>query len=412
MPIAASTPSPQLDSITAILRRHAQPTLGDSAQAATANLVGQIDPNNLKAPGSVTPQGVANANAQAEAAPELGILDVMNKAQESGSQDARTVMDAFKQVAPDPDQLSKLLVAAHDDPEQITPANAATWAARKAQELALGGGSQVEARKADAASKNPAAMPWVDTGGNVNAGGSGTVADLLGPAAGGSSPVGPDERILPTYGGKPAASGYMWVQSRDGQVRNRIIPGGPKDPAADPKMKAQKFKATSAVRTLHDKTTNVIGIIDKILPRIGYSTAGMGSYLGKIPGTTAYDVAADLDSIKANIGFNELAEMRANSPTGGALGNVSDNEGRLLQSVLANLQTGQSPEQLKSNLENVKKVMVQSWNRVRGAYDEQYGGGSPAAVKAPAAPPAPAATGWNDADEKRLQELEAKAGGR
>ena len=52
-----------------------------------------------------------------------------------------------------------------------------------------------------------------------------------------------------------------------------------------------------------------------------------------VPGTEAQATAAKLDTIKANIGFDKLQKMRDASPTGGALGQVSERELGFLQSL-------------------------------------------------------------------------------
>lgn len=97
--------------------------------------------------------------------------------------------------------------------------------------------------------------------------------------------------------------------------------------------------------------------IDRGLPMINKLTAGFGgSLLSKIPGTDATDLTKLIDSVKANAGFDKLQAMREASPTGGALGQVSDKEIRFLQSVFGSLDQDQSPEQLKYNLELFRYV--------------------------------------------------------
>lgn len=88
-----------------------------------------------------------------------------------------------------------------------------------------------------------------------------------------------------------------------------------------------------------------------IVPNIG-----LGSYMNWVPGTAGHDLERALETIKANIGFDKLQEMRAASPTGGALGAVSDFENKLLQSTLSNLATSQSPEAFMRNLSEVERV--------------------------------------------------------
>lgn len=90
--------------------------------------------------------------------------------------------------------------------------------------------------------------------------------------------------------------------------------------------------------------------------------SGAGSYLSGVRGTDQYDFAQLLDGIKANISFERLQEMRAASPTGAALGPVSDFENRLLQSVLGSLDPGQSEDQLRANLRRVRDIYVKIIN--------------------------------------------------
>lgn len=91
----------------------------------------------------------------------------------------------------------------------------------------------------------------------------------------------------------------------------------------------------------------------KLLGKVSGWNTGMGSLLGSIPATDATDFAAELDTLKANIAFNELAQMRAASKTGGALGAVSDKEMRLLESALGAINPRQSPDQFKAQLQQI-----------------------------------------------------------
>lgn len=107
-----------------------------------------------------------------------------------------------------------------------------------------------------------------------------------------------------------------------------------------------------------------------------FTTGFLGSKLALVEGTGAFDLAATVDSIKANIGFDKLQEMRANSPTGGALGQVSEFENRLLQATLGNLSTSQSKEQFKKNLELLKSQLDNIVNRGISSFEHDYGEGS------------------------------------
>jgi hypothetical protein len=161
-----------------------------------------------------------------------------------------------------------------------------------------------------------------------------------------------------TSADKPPA-GYRW--KADGTLE--AIPGGPADIKADEKDRAKSFRSNAAV----DRANTVIKNIDDALSKTGFFTTGLtGAVIGKFPGTSAYDLRATVDTIKANIGFAELQAMREASPTGGALGQVAVQELDMLQAVLGKLDPNQSEPQTRKQLgearkhyENWKKVMQQ-----------------------------------------------------
>lgn len=101
---------------------------------------------------------------------------------------------------------------------------------------------------------------------------------------------------------------------------------------------------------------NVIAKLDDVIGRVdGFSSGWTGKQLSNISGTDAYDLNADIETIKANFGFDRLQAMRDMSPTGGALGQVAVQELTALQASIANMDIGQSKDQLKKNLETAKK---------------------------------------------------------
>src|SRR5690606_17174423 len=99
-----------------------------------------------------------------------------------------------------------------------------------------------------------------------------------------------------------------------------------------------------------------------------------GNMLANVPGTAASDLRKDIGTLQAIAGFDELNAMRASSPTGGALGNVTERELAFLQSVVRNIETSQSPEQLRRNLLDFQREVRGWWQRVNAAYEQDYGG--------------------------------------
>ncbi len=157
------------------------------------------------------------------------------------------------------------------------------------------------------------------------------------------------------------------------------------------KRDLEKSAGESKARLSLDQATARIGrvdaLVDSIMPRINNWTAGtIGSIADAIPGTPAADLRRDLGTLQAIAGFDELNAMRAASPTGGALGNVTERELAFLQSVVRNIENSQSPEQLRRNLQDFQRELRASWARVARAYDQDYGSGRQAAQEAPQQP--------------------------
>lgn len=162
--------------------------------------------------------------------------------------------------------------------------------------------------------------------------------------------------------GKPPI-GYRYTA--DGNLEP--VPGGPKDMTA-------KNKAIS--ETAEMKAKLVSQKVDEALKETGFFSTGLtGEVLGMIPGTGAYDLDATLDTIKANLGFNELQAMRQASPTGGALGQVAVRELEMLQATIASLKKGQSQYKLRKGLNQVK-THYGNWKKAVDASAAQDGGQS------------------------------------
>lgn len=121
------------------------------------------------------------------------------------------------------------------------------------------------------------------------------------------------------------------------------------------KEKVEQKKATAvAGQELLPVMNTALQQIDK--PR----TEGItGAIARQIPGSTAYDMDANLSTIRARVSLDELAKLKANSPNGSSgLGSQSNAEQKNLQDSIANIQSGQSDDQLKNNLLKVKKHYV------------------------------------------------------
>lgn len=110
--------------------------------------------------------------------------------------------------------------------------------------------------------------------------------------------------------------------------------------------------APTRLRAAQDIVQTVIQltpVFDRVLENTGAFTVGFLSSVSP-PGSPAADMKADLQTLGANAAFGRLQEMRDSSPTGGALGQVSERELALLTSAVAAIEQSQSPEQFRSNV--------------------------------------------------------------
>ena len=122
--------------------------------------------------------------------------------------------------------------------------------------------------------------------------------------------------------------------------------------------KSERISKTSMMNTNIDRAIDLIDTEEWATGVKGAFVRDYGSFLGA--GSPAVDLQAALVSIKANIGFDRLQQMREESPTGGALGQVAVQELEALQSTLGSLDPRQSPELIKESLENVRN----NYNRI------------------------------------------------
>lgn len=175
--------------------------------------------------------------------------------------------------------------------------------------------------------------------------------------------------------------------------------GGGKPSKVDPVAReaaraSEQRRMQQIVGDAKDARGRAVGAIEAASTWVQPTTGILGRVMSGIPGTAAYNLDKKLDTLRANIGFSELSKMRAASPTGGALGAVSERENMLLQSVLGSFDQGQDVDQLKGNLDRVSgeyEAMLRDRGAPVGAVARAAAAPRPAA---PAAQPKPVASGW------------------
>lgn len=147
----------------------------------------------------------------------------------------------------------------------------------------------------------------------------------------------------------------------DEQGRPMAVPvaGGPMDveqqQVADKKTAADSRKSLTA-GLITSSIDDITKIIDKGRDSWLPGPTGYGAVAKWLPSTDARSLGNSLDTVKANIGFEKLQQMREASPTGGALGQVSDFENKLLQSTFGSLDQFGDQASFMRNLYRVKAL--------------------------------------------------------
>lgn len=158
----------------------------------------------------------------------------------------------------------------------------------------------------------------------------------------------------------------------------------------DAKFAAAQPKARATMDSMQAKTALATDKINQILAdssAIGWGT-GFTSLGNVIPGTPGARLRNELVSLRAQLGFQELQDMRASSPTGGALGQVSNAENELLQNAYVNLIESSDEQTFVRNITQLKSLLAQRQQRLEDAYMRDYGGYENRAAPAAAAPAA------------------------
>ncbi len=174
--------------------------------------------------------------------------------------------------------------------------------------------------------------------------------------------------------GKPP-SGYR--TTADGNLEP--VPGAP----ADFKMQQQFTKDAGALEGITADLDRLGSAAKQLkdhpgLPRI----TGIMGKIPNIPGSDAANAEGLLGTLKSQTAFSVLQTMRNNSKTGGALGQVSDKEGQLLQDNLAALDKAQSTEAYKKALQQIIDYTDGAKTRTQRAYDLKWATKAPSSNQA------------------------------
>jgi len=109
------------------------------------------------------------------------------------------------------------------------------------------------------------------------------------------------------------------------------------------------------------------GVRAKQLSAEQFGASGFGSsFMQNFGGTAATTVRGLLDTIGGNIAFDRLQKMRAESPTNGALGNVTERELDMLKSSVAPIGQGMADTDFQAGLDDVIRSYINVYGKIGG----------------------------------------------
>jgi hypothetical protein len=159
------------------------------------------------------------------------------------------------------------------------------------------------------------------------------------------------------------AAGWMYEFGEDGVPTGQVaIPGGPADLEQQENRRLATERHYQAVKGQQFMEDEIFRAFERIAPDYaGGATGGIlpaagvgGQFASNLPIIGKFTAAGQLESIlgtiKGRIGFEHLQRMREASPTGGALGQVSERELGFLQGVWGDMSAAQYDWQIAYNL--------------------------------------------------------------
>jgi hypothetical protein len=196
---------------------------------------------------------------------------------------------------------------------------------------------------------------------------------------------------------KTASNGINLTFGEDGGVSGLSI-GGPsmqiggtgtkgnepavvKGPGGEPRVspgqqQLSQNKDWQRIQSQQAQSDLVRGDVKKAIGLVKNATTGALASTKDLPffgqSTESGRLANALATIKANVGFDNLQTMRENSPTGGALGAVTEKEIAFLQAMQGSLEQSQTAADLKANLQRLDQFFEGREQRRREAFAQDY----------------------------------------
>jgi len=135
----------------------------------------------------------------------------------------------------------------------------------------------------------------------------------------------------------------------------------------------QAMNATvSMLRTYRDTQNDIRNLINNDAGLRAASGFG-GELISAVSGTEAANAKAILDKLKNRSFVANINEMRAASPTGAAVGAVTEREGARFENLIASLSQAQTYDQLKKQLIELDNFLLETSSATKNAYEQDFG---------------------------------------
>jgi hypothetical protein len=177
-----------------------------------------------------------------------------------------------------------------------------------------------------------------------------------------------------SIGGPSMGLGGTGTKGNEPAVVRSPENGGPVVTPGEQQLRANKD--WQRIKSGEGQSTIVLSSIGRAKQLVSPWTTGPGAALKDLPVIGQSTDAGSLDNllktIKTNLGFDKLDEMRANSPTGAALGNVTEKELAFLQAVRGSMEQAQKPSDLLVVLDQVEDFVKQREANRKEAFAQDY----------------------------------------
>jgi hypothetical protein len=150
--------------------------------------------------------------------------------------------------------------------------------------------------------------------------------------------------------------GYRAEYDDAGRVVQLVpIPGGPAAAEADQAAGVDQSRQNKRM-TMTDTVTGAADAARSLADQMSTGLIGQGmSYFGQ---SDAAEVYRQTDVLKSTATIENLNAMRRESPTGGALGNVTEKEGAMLAAAAGALDPASGPARFQQQLDNYEMTLM------------------------------------------------------